>query len=253
MEFPNLKIILSRTLFESVPNFVRVKDLFEESKCCDVAIEDTLPNLITWSSSTADFIDDQAVLAVCPEKLTHMSKNMGAEIESWPSRYGRKFVTLMVIHESGKSVNKDVEARIVAAQLDSVFNVRWVYNPLEIFQLLQCMTKSTAEKHSKILRNEVLGFEGGKRTATAGKDAWVAFLEIFFSQAANQLARAVADKYPSVSALRKELLRKPVTEVFEDIRVTIGQPPLQRTFRIGAETANKIYNFFTQDDPDFIV
>ena len=108
MEYPNLRIIFSRTLFESVPNFVRVKDLLEESKCCDVAIEDTLPDLITWSSSTADFIDDQAVLAVSPEKLTHMSKNMSAEIESWPGKYGRKFVTLMVVHESGKSINKDV-------------------------------------------------------------------------------------------------------------------------------------------------
>lgn len=253
MEFPNLKIALSRTLFETVPNFGRVRDLFEEAKCCEFVVEDNLPDLITWSSLAEDFIDDQAVLAVSPEQLSVMSKNMTTEIETWPSKYGRKFLTLMVFVESGKPIKPDVEARIVAAQLDSLFNVRPVHNPLEIFQLLYCMTKATADKHSKILRNEVLGFEGGKRTASSGKDAWVAFLEIFFNQAANQLAKAVADKYPSVSALRKELLRRPVAEVFETIRVTTGQPPLQRTFRIGAETANKIYNFFTQDDPEFIV
>lgn len=253
MEFPNLKIILSRTLFVSWPHFHRVKDLFEESKCCEFVIEDSLPDFITWSSSTADFIDDQAVLVVTPEQLTLMSKNMSAEIESWPKKYGARFLTLMVVLESGKSIHKNVEDVIILYQLDSLFNLRSVHNPLEIFQLLHCMTKATAEKHSKILRQEILGFEGGKRTAGAGKDTWVAFLEIFFSQAANQLASAVADKYPSVSALRRELLRKPVAEVFENIRVTVGQPPLQRTFRIGAETANKIYNFFTQDDPEFLV
>ena len=253
MEFPNLKIILSRALFVDVPSFSRVKDLFEESKCCELVIEETLSHAITWSSSTEDFIDDQIVLVVSPEQLAMMCKNINAEIEGWPSKYGRRFLTIMVVMESGQSIAKDVENRIVLAQLDTLVNVRSVYNPLEIHQMLYCMTKATAEKHSKILRNEVLGFEGGKRTASSGKDAWVAFLEMFFSQAANQLAKAVAAKYPSVSSLRSELLRRPVAEVFEDIRVTVGQPPLQRTFRIGAETANKIYNFFTQDDPDFIV
>ncbi|XP_028967886.1 uncharacterized protein LOC114828337 [Galendromus occidentalis] len=236
-----------------MPHFHRVRDLFEESKCCEFVIEDTLPDLITWSSSSDDFINDQAVLVVTPEQLALMSKKMTAEIESWPSKYGAKFMTLMVVLESGKSIHKNVEDIIILHQLDSLFNVRSVHNPLEIYQLLYCMTKATAEKHSKILRQEVLGFEGGKRTASSGRDAWVAFLEMFFTHAANPLAKAVAEKYPSVSALRRELLRKPVAEVFEDIRVTVGQPPLQRTFRIGAESANKIYNFFTQDDPEFLV
>jgi len=253
IEYPNISIVLSHELFLSFPWFLGVRDFLEESKCCKVSTEDTLPNIVYWTSSGQDFVDDQMVLTVTLAQLTSMSKDMAREIETWPSKYGNKFLTLMVFLEPKESIRNDVESRIVAAQLDSHFNVRPVYSASDAYQLLLCMTKATAEKHSKILRHEVLGFEGGKRTATTGNNAWVAFLEMFFSQAANPLAKAVASEYPSVSCLRRELLRKPVTEVFERIRVSVGEPPLQRTFKIGPETANKIYNFFTQDDPEFIV
>ncbi|XP_022667601.1 uncharacterized protein LOC111261183 isoform X2 [Varroa jacobsoni] len=227
MGFPDLSIVFSRSLTDQ-PWFAPLKIMIDVSNLCEITIEDTFPELICWKSTSIEFVEDQVVLIYRLEEFAVRIRRLEDEIASWPEKYGRKFVTIVIMLEGKEKISAEMDRRIILAQ-------------------------ATAKKFNSRLRDEVLGFEENRRTASNPAEVWPGMLEMFFNHASFQLARAIATRFPSPRALRHELLRRPAVEVFEGITATVGEPPLQRTFRIGPETANRLYNFFTQDDPNALV
>ncbi|OQR69891.1 hypothetical protein BIW11_11992, partial [Tropilaelaps mercedesae] len=206
LDYPDLSIVFSQSLADK-PWFAPLSVMIGDSNLCGIAFEDTFSELIFWKSTSDEFIDDQAILIFDLKDFTARVRLLDQEIADWPGKLGRRFVTMVVMLEGREKISADTERRIIAAQLDSLFNVHAVHGVRELYNLLTCMTKATARKFSSRQRNEVLGFEENRRTASNPADVWPGVLEMFFSQAAGPLARAIASKFPSPWDLKRELLR----------------------------------------------
>ncbi|XP_022667602.1 uncharacterized protein LOC111261183 isoform X3 [Varroa jacobsoni] len=206
MGFPDLSIVFSRSLTDQ-PWFAPLKIMIDVSNLCEITIEDTFPELICWKSTSIEFVEDQVVLIYRLEEFAVRIRRLEDEIASWPEKYGRKFVTIVIMLEGKEKISAEMDRRIILAQLDSLFNVHPVHSVQELYHLLTCMTKATAKKFNSRLRDEVLGFEENRRTASNPAEVWPGMLEMFFNHASFQLARAIATRFPSPRALRHELLR----------------------------------------------
>lgn len=122
MGFPDLSIVFSRSLTDQ-PWFAPLKIMIDVSNLCEITIEDTFPELICWKSTSIEFVEDQVVLIYRLEEFAVRIRRLEDEIASWPEKYGRKFVTIVIMLEGKEKISAEMDRRIILAQVYIVYLV----------------------------------------------------------------------------------------------------------------------------------